>query len=149
LKIWAFPDSENRLQAQGTTHHPQRYTGMWDVFTKTLQQEGPKGFYRGLTPNLLKVVPAVSIVRFIETSLKTVIQTDLLSSRISCMKTARTSWDSSKCLAIPALELARLSVFSFGVYGVIFLHIFANLFWIQIARRSFSFSIFLEWDYPY
>lgn len=51
-----------RLQAQGTTHHPQRYTGMWDVFTKTLQQEGPKGLYRGLTPNLLKVIPAVSIV---------------------------------------------------------------------------------------
>ncbi|RPA87951.1 mitochondrial carrier [Ascobolus immersus RN42] len=50
-----------RLQAQGTTHHPQRYTGMWDVLTKTLQQEGPKGLYRGLTPNLAKVIPAVSI----------------------------------------------------------------------------------------
>ncbi|KAF3915253.1 Mitoferrin [Dactylellina cionopaga] len=53
-----------RLQAQGTAQHPQTYTGMWDVTTKTLKQEGFKGLFRGLTPNLLKVVPAVSIVRF-------------------------------------------------------------------------------------
>ncbi|EWC47967.1 hypothetical protein DRE_02849 [Drechslerella stenobrocha 248] len=50
-----------RLQAQGTTGHPQTYTGFWDVATRTYSQEGFKGFFKGLTPNLLKVVPAVSI----------------------------------------------------------------------------------------
>lgn len=51
-----------RLQAQGTIGHPQTYTGIWDVTRKTVGGEGLKGLFRGLTPNLLKVVPAVSIV---------------------------------------------------------------------------------------
>ncbi|KAF4290727.1 hypothetical protein KXV22_000762 [Aspergillus fumigatus] len=50
-----------RLQAQGTVLHPTTYTGITDVARKTLQTEGPRGFYKGLTPNLLKVAPAVSI----------------------------------------------------------------------------------------
>jgi len=50
-----------RLQAQGTAQHPQTYTGMWDVAVKTYSAEGFRGMFRGLTPNLLKVVPAVSI----------------------------------------------------------------------------------------
>ncbi|KAK6345980.1 hypothetical protein TWF730_010316 [Orbilia blumenaviensis] len=50
-----------RLQAQGTAQHPQTYTGMWDVTSRTLKQEGVKGLFKGLTPNLMKVVPAVSI----------------------------------------------------------------------------------------
>ncbi|KAG0642060.1 mitochondrial carrier domain-containing protein [Tuber brumale] len=50
-----------RLQAQGTAQHPQTYTGMWDVTVKTYSAEGFRGMFRGLTPNLLKVVPAVSI----------------------------------------------------------------------------------------
>ena len=50
-----------RLQSQGTAIHPQTYTGMWDVTVKTYKGEGIRGFFRGVTPNLLKVVPAVSI----------------------------------------------------------------------------------------
>lgn len=50
-----------RLQASGSSGHPQRYTGAYDVFTKTLEQDGIRGFYRGLGPTLAKVVPAVSI----------------------------------------------------------------------------------------
>ncbi|KAK9463485.1 mitochondrial carrier domain-containing protein [Lipomyces oligophaga] len=50
-----------RLQAQGTSAHPQTYTGMIDVFSKTVQHEGYLGMFRGLVPNLLKVAPAVSI----------------------------------------------------------------------------------------
>jgi len=53
-----------RLQAQGTAQHPQTYTSMWDVTVRTYSAEGFRGMFRGLTPNLLKVVPAVSIVRF-------------------------------------------------------------------------------------
>ncbi|OJJ66857.1 hypothetical protein ASPBRDRAFT_187537 [Aspergillus brasiliensis CBS 101740] len=50
-----------RMQAQGTILHPATYNGIGDVARKTIQTEGLRGFYKGLTPNLLKVAPAVSI----------------------------------------------------------------------------------------
>ncbi|KAL4923985.1 calcium-binding mitochondrial carrier protein [Aspergillus undulatus] len=50
-----------RMQAQGTVLHPTTYTSVMDVARKTVQSEGVRGFYKGLTPNLLKVAPAVSI----------------------------------------------------------------------------------------
>ncbi|KAH6851034.1 mitochondrial carrier domain-containing protein [Chaetomium sp. MPI-CAGE-AT-0009] len=50
-----------RLQTQGTAMHPPTYTGIADVATKTLRNEGVRGLYKGLTPNLLKVAPALSI----------------------------------------------------------------------------------------
>lgn len=50
-----------RLQSQGTAIHPPTYTGMWDVTVKTVRGEGFRGLFKGITPNLLKVVPAVSI----------------------------------------------------------------------------------------
>ena len=51
-----------RLQSQGTTQHPRTYTGVLDVTRQTIKGEGVRGLFKGLTPNLLKVVPAVSIV---------------------------------------------------------------------------------------
>lgn len=50
-----------RLQTQGTVMHKATYTGIWDVTQKTIQREGYRGLYKGLTPNLLKVAPALSI----------------------------------------------------------------------------------------
>ncbi|EYE96640.1 calcium-binding mitochondrial carrier protein [Aspergillus ruber CBS 135680] len=50
-----------RLQAQGTILHPVTYDSIGDVARKTIQTEGLRGLYKGITPNLLKVVPAVSI----------------------------------------------------------------------------------------
>ena len=50
-----------RLQGQGTVLHPRTYTGMMDVTRQTIKGEGIRGLFKGLTPNLLKVVPAVSI----------------------------------------------------------------------------------------
>lgn len=51
-----------RLQSQGTVLHPRTYTGVMDVTRQTIKGEGFRGLFKGLTPNLLKVVPAVSIV---------------------------------------------------------------------------------------
>lgn len=34
---------------------------MIDHFRNIMQTDGPRGLYRGLTPNILKVAPAVSI----------------------------------------------------------------------------------------
>ncbi|PHH83954.1 hypothetical protein CDD83_2730 [Cordyceps sp. RAO-2017] len=50
-----------RLQTQGTALHRATYTGIWDVAQNTIQREGYRGLYKGLTPNLLKVAPALSI----------------------------------------------------------------------------------------
>jgi solute carrier family 25 phosphate transporter 23/24/25/41 len=66
-----------RMQASGSTGHPQIYHGVFDVTAKTFKNEGFRGFYRGLVPTLakasvciwivsnahlpIKVIPAVSI----------------------------------------------------------------------------------------
>lgn len=50
-----------RLQTQGTAMHPPTYTGVWDATRKTVKGEGLRGLYKGLTPNILKVAPALSI----------------------------------------------------------------------------------------
>ena len=50
-----------RLQSQGTVIHPPTYTGWKDCFAKTVKTEGFRGLYKGLTPNLLKVIPSMSI----------------------------------------------------------------------------------------
>lgn len=50
-----------RLQAQGTVLHKPTYTGIIDVTRKTIQGEGIRGLFKGVTPNLLKVAPAISI----------------------------------------------------------------------------------------
>ena len=50
-----------RLQAQGTPSHPMVYGGTFDVIRKTYAREGVLGFYKGLAPTLLKVLPAVSM----------------------------------------------------------------------------------------
>ncbi|KAM0749597.1 mitochondrial carrier [Meredithblackwellia eburnea MCA 4105] len=50
-----------RLQAQGTPAHPQVYSGIRDAAYYCYTREGWRGFYKGLTPTLVKVVPAVAI----------------------------------------------------------------------------------------
>ena len=60
-----------RMQSQGTAIHPPTYTGWRDCFARTVQGEGARGLYRGLTPNLMKVVPSMSISYMVyETSKK-------------------------------------------------------------------------------
>ncbi|XP_061337622.1 calcium-dependent mitochondrial ATP-magnesium/phosphate carrier protein 2-like isoform X2 [Gastrolobium bilobum] len=58
-----------RLQAQ-PANSTSAYKGMNDAFWKTFQHEGFRGFYKGLLPNLLKVVPAASITYMVYESMK-------------------------------------------------------------------------------
>ncbi|XP_057480770.1 calcium-dependent mitochondrial ATP-magnesium/phosphate carrier protein 2-like isoform X2 [Actinidia eriantha] len=58
-----------RLQAQ-RTNTTDAYKGMGDVFRRTLEHEGFRGFYKGLFPNLLKVVPAASITYLVYEAMK-------------------------------------------------------------------------------
>ncbi|KAG1666237.1 hypothetical protein FOA52_011539 [Chlamydomonas sp. UWO 241] len=50
-----------RLQAQGASGHPIKYTGMVDVARQTVQREGVRGLYKGLLTNLFKLAPAAGI----------------------------------------------------------------------------------------
>lgn len=58
-----------RMQAQ-RSNTAEAYKGMSDVFWRTLQCEGYRGFYKGLFPNLLKVVPAASITYMVYEAMK-------------------------------------------------------------------------------
>lgn len=58
-----------RLQAQ-PSNTSDAYKGMFDAFRRTFQLEGFIGFYKGLFPNLLKVVPAASITYVVYESMK-------------------------------------------------------------------------------
>ncbi|CAL5048583.1 unnamed protein product [Urochloa decumbens] len=58
-----------RLQAQ-QANSESAYRGMSDVFWRTLQHEGVHGFYKGILPNLLKVVPAASITYLVYEAMK-------------------------------------------------------------------------------
>lgn len=60
-----------RLQSQGTASHPRTYGGIMDVTRQTIKGEGFRGLFKGLTPNLLKVVPAVSITYVVYENCKT------------------------------------------------------------------------------
>ncbi|XP_062237316.1 calcium-binding mitochondrial carrier protein SCaMC-2-A [Platichthys flesus] len=59
-----------RMQAQAATEGGQNVT-MTGLFRQILQSEGPTGLYRGLAPNFLKVIPAVSISYVMYEHLKT------------------------------------------------------------------------------
>ncbi|KAG5046066.1 hypothetical protein JHK82_015447 [Glycine max] len=64
-----------RLQAQ-PSNTSDAYKGMFDAFRRTFQLEGFIGFYKGLFPNLLKVVPAASITYVVYESLKKTLDLD-------------------------------------------------------------------------
>ncbi len=51
---------KTRLQNQGSGAS-RRYTGPIDCFKKIVAQEGTKGLYRGLKPNLIGVTPEKAI----------------------------------------------------------------------------------------
>lgn len=59
-----------RMQAQRPRSTGAPYERMSDVFSRTLQHEGLRGFYKGLFPNLLKVVPAASITYMVYETMK-------------------------------------------------------------------------------
>lgn len=59
--VWPLNLLRTRLQTSGTVLHPREYTGIVDVTRQTIQSEGVRGLFKGIMPNLVKVVPAVAI----------------------------------------------------------------------------------------
>lgn len=60
ISVYPLNLVRTRLQASGSSGHPQRYTGVWDVAQKTYYRDGWRGFYRGLFPTLAKVAVAAT-----------------------------------------------------------------------------------------
>ncbi|KAI4366972.1 hypothetical protein MLD38_022764 [Melastoma candidum] len=58
-----------RMQAQ-SVNDEGAYKGMSDVFRRTFRNEGIRGFYKGLFPNLLWVVPSASITYLVYETMK-------------------------------------------------------------------------------
>ncbi|XP_059504197.1 mitochondrial adenyl nucleotide antiporter SLC25A24-like [Stegostoma tigrinum] len=59
-----------RMQAQASLEGSQQLN-MMGLFRKIVAKEGPLGLYRGLAPNFLKVIPAVSISYVVYEHMKT------------------------------------------------------------------------------
>lgn len=49
------------IRARLQDHH-LHYDGTWDCFTRTWRYEGFRGFYKGLSPYLLHVLPNICLV---------------------------------------------------------------------------------------
>jgi solute carrier family 25 (mitochondrial phosphate transporter), member 23/24/25/41 len=60
-QLVAFPLQVIRTKLQADKASPSAYGGMLDCFQQTLKRDGWRGLYRGLGPNFLKTVPAISI----------------------------------------------------------------------------------------
>ncbi|XP_062105290.1 calcium-dependent mitochondrial ATP-magnesium/phosphate carrier protein 2-like [Humulus lupulus] len=58
-----------RMQAQ-RSNTDDAYKGMFDVFKRTFKHEGLRGLYKGIFPNMLKVVPSASITYMVYESMK-------------------------------------------------------------------------------
>ncbi|XP_031260749.1 folate transporter 1, chloroplastic isoform X2 [Pistacia vera] len=61
LLTYPFQVIRARLQQRPSSDGIPRYMDSWHVVKETFRFEGFRGFYKGITPNLLKNVPASSI----------------------------------------------------------------------------------------
>ncbi|GAV82434.1 Mito_carr domain-containing protein, partial [Cephalotus follicularis] len=61
LLTYPFQVIRSRLQQRPSKDGIPRYMDSWHVVKETARFEGFRGFYKGITPNLLKNVPAASI----------------------------------------------------------------------------------------
>jgi len=60
IALWftTFPIDVIKTKIQTDSFHSPKYKGMRDCFSSTLKMSGLKGLYKGLTPCLLRAVPA-------------------------------------------------------------------------------------------
>ncbi|KAJ9540900.1 hypothetical protein OSB04_027406 [Centaurea solstitialis] len=61
LATYPFQVIRARLQQRPNINGAPRYIDSWHVMKETVRLEGLRGFYRGITANLLKNLPAASI----------------------------------------------------------------------------------------
>ncbi|KAL3655114.1 anaphase-promoting complex subunit 2 [Castilleja foliolosa] len=71
-----YPLQVVRTRMQAQRSDSAAYCSMSDIFWRTYSHEGLRGFYKGLFPNLLKVVPAASITYMVYEAMKKSLELD-------------------------------------------------------------------------
>ncbi|KAI3890075.1 hypothetical protein MKX03_021432 [Papaver bracteatum] len=61
MQMVGWNNASSVITGEGCSKASPMYTGMIDAFRKTVRNEGLGALYKGLVPNLLKVVPSVAI----------------------------------------------------------------------------------------
>ena len=62
LVSYPFAVIRTKLQSQGMPGiNMHKYEGLWDCAKKIEKFEGVRGFYRGIVPNFMKTIPAISM----------------------------------------------------------------------------------------
>jgi solute carrier family 25 folate transporter 32 len=69
VTTYPFQVIRTRLQMQQNPSAAQLYCGVVDTARLVLAHEGPSGFYKGLVPNLIRVVPSSAITLAVYESL--------------------------------------------------------------------------------
>jgi solute carrier family 25 phosphate transporter 23/24/25/41 len=69
---------KRRMQLRGVNKHAHNYNSMFDCFQKIMRYEGPSSLFRGLTPCVLKMVPATAILFSVNERLKKMLSHDNL-----------------------------------------------------------------------
>lgn len=64
-----YPYQVVRARLQ-TYDAPKRYNGAWDVVRKVFAREGIPGFYKGLAPNLVRVLPSTCVTFLVYENVK-------------------------------------------------------------------------------
>ena len=72
---YPFALSRTRLQSQGMPGREILYNGLFDCLNKTIKNEGVPCLFKGLVPNLMKSVPAISISYMLYEKMLKVIKT--------------------------------------------------------------------------
>eukprot|EP00759_Apiculatamorpha_spiralis_P054105 PhF_6_TR6828/c0_g1_i1/m.9832/K14684/SLC25A23S; solute carrier family 25 (mitochondrial phosphate transporter), member 23/24/25/41 len=67
--------ARTKIQTQGMNGRPIRYHGTWDCIRTVVREEGVRGLFRGLVPNLMKAVPASTLMYIVFKSTKGVLET--------------------------------------------------------------------------
>lgn len=68
--VWPLNLLRTRLQTSGTLLHDHQYDGIIDVAQQTIRKEGYGGLFKGMSLNLVKVVPSVSITYIVYEQVK-------------------------------------------------------------------------------
>lgn len=74
---YPFDVLRRRMQVSQSGLHSYNYKSSWEAVSMIWRSEGPLAFYKGLVPNYLKVVPAISISFVTFEAVKSAIQSVL------------------------------------------------------------------------
>ena len=74
LATYPLALAKTRLQASGMPGYAPGYDGLAGCLMDTVRQEGVRGLYRGIVPNLLKAVPSISISYVVFENVKATLQ---------------------------------------------------------------------------